>query len=144
MVLGCLVHEVEDHEFLVTGSSVKAQIHCDDLSKFSCSEWICRSGGRSSNVSGTKWALKLRGKVHNACGSLRFFEDLCQQPIGWMAQVPMDSHESLEGTLLCVTLVVLGDVPHDFGDGWHDRGLMRREDIFSRALGTSFPRSCCD
>ena len=91
------------------------------------------------NMSGTKWALKLRGKVHNACGRLRFLEDLCQQPIGWMAQVPMDSHASLEGTLLCVTLVVLGDVPHDFGDGWHGRGLMLREGIFFKALGAPFP-----
>ena len=89
-------------------------------------------------MSGTKWALKLGSKVHDTLGGLRFFEDLCQQPIGWMAKVPMDSHESLEGTLLCRAFVVLGNVTHDFGDGGHDWKV-----IVVSAFGTSHPRSSC-
>ena len=94
-------------------------------------------------MSGTTWTFKLGSKVHDTCGRPGFFENMCQQPVWWMAQVPMDSHESLEGTLLGVTFVVFGNVPHDFGDGWHDRGLVLRDDVLSGALCAAFPRSCC-
>ena len=89
-------------------------------------------------MSGTKWTFKLGSKVHDTCGSLRFLENLCQQPIRWVSQVPMDSHASLEGTLLCRAFVVLGNVTHDFGDGGHDWKV-----IVVRAFGTSHPRSSC-
>ena len=55
-------------------------------------------------------------------GALASFRICTNKRFGWVAQIPVDSHKSLEGALFLAPVVILGEVSHHLSNCGHGGG----------------------
>ncbi len=69
-------------------------------------------------MSSAYWTMNLRSQFHYARWCLGLFQYMGQETIRRMSKILVESHQFLLGLLFLITIIVLGNVLHDFCHGW--------------------------